>query len=96
MYEQVYGEINEEELFQAARRVYLSARLIDERLGFTADDDVLPLRCHRNIGSNIPHFNTLEFFLELKKDNIRFYYLWQKVVLINLKYIRRRRLVVFP
>ncbi|HAM88434.1 MAG: Aldehyde ferredoxin oxidoreductase [Candidatus Falkowbacteria bacterium GW2011_GWC2_38_22] len=67
LYEQVYGEINEEELFQAARRVYLSARLIDERLGFTADDDVLPLRCHRNIGSNIPHFNTLEFFLELKK-----------------------------
>ncbi len=60
-------EVGVEELKDTAKKVALMSRMIDYGRGFTEEDDILPGRCHQEIGiKGIPHFNTLEFFNELK------------------------------
>jgi len=68
LYERIYGEkISAEDLKEVAKKVNLRARRIDCRQGFTQDDDVLPEKCYEDLGSNVPHFNTKEFFEQVKK-----------------------------
>lgn len=59
--------ITAQDLKAVTTKVRDMARGIEARLGFTHQDDVLPAKCHEDIGSSVPHFNTLEFFAELKK-----------------------------
>ncbi|MFH1637469.1 MAG: aldehyde ferredoxin oxidoreductase N-terminal domain-containing protein [Candidatus Woesearchaeota archaeon] len=68
LYENIYGEkITANDLKETARKVNLRARMIDFSLGFTEDDDVLPENCFNDYGSAVRHFNTKEFFEEVKK-----------------------------
>lgn len=68
LYDSVYGEqISVDDLNKNPVDVYLKARAIDAKLGFTNEDDTLPDRCFEPYnGSKIPHFNTREFFEEVK------------------------------
>lgn len=61
-------ETSADDLKNCARKVALMARNIDYRLGFNESDDVLPERCHQDLGINElgRHFNTKKFFDELK------------------------------
>lgn len=43
------------------------ARRIDLRQDFTDDDDVLPERCHQDLRTTTPHFNTKRFFAQVKE-----------------------------
>lgn len=65
----VHGvNVSEDELKDVTKKVYLLGRAIDEMQGFTEADDVLPLGCHKDMNVNgVEHFNTPEFFKELKK-----------------------------
>lgn len=69
LFEKVYGqELSADELRTLTKKVNLRARLIDERLGFNKEDDCLPDACHDDYGSPLlKHFNTREFFADVKK-----------------------------
>lgn len=67
LYNKIFGEkVTADDLRKVTKTVNKRARLIDSRLGFTADDDVLPENCYKDLGSVIPHFNTKEFFEKVK------------------------------
>ena len=55
------------ELKDLALSVYLEAREIDKKMGFTEDDDSLPDRCFDKHETSVPGFLTRHFFSELKK-----------------------------
>jgi len=75
LFKHVYGkDVSPDELRKTARLVNLLGRVLDERLGFRPEDEVLPARCHEDFGFLIPHFNTPEFFNAFKEG----FYKWEK------------------
>ncbi|MBR9703839.1 hypothetical protein GOV12_00370 [Candidatus Pacearchaeota archaeon] len=69
LYQEIYEEdISVSDLRNAAKRVYMRGRRIDEMQGFTSNDDILPINCHQPLqGLVIPHFNTKSFFKQVKE-----------------------------
>jgi len=77
LYDRVYGRGTEgmekdgldvEELKQITQQVQLLGRKIDNRLGFTNEDDMLPAECFKPYpGSNVKNFMTREFFDKVRE-----------------------------
>lgn len=85
LFGRVFGqELSADELRTLTKKVNLRARLIDQRLGFTEEDDCLPDACHDDYGSHVlKHFNTREFFAEVKKGVYERYRQMQKEYGLN-------------
>ncbi len=60
-------EIDKQGLRDVILRVYLRGYANERRQGFTEDDYSMPAEIHEECGAiDLPHFNTAEFFTELK------------------------------
>jgi aldehyde:ferredoxin oxidoreductase len=60
-------DITETELVETVMRTFLRGYACERRIGFGTDDYRLPADAHQPMeGSDLPHFNTPEFFAELQ------------------------------
>ena len=60
-------KVTPDDLRDVAKLVNHRVRKMDERLGFSSVEEVLPAYCYKDLGFIIPHFNDEKFFQEVKE-----------------------------